>query len=138
MKKALINTKSHIPIIEFSIPDVNQKFYALVDTGAEITMANKSFVEKNNIKTEVINTKLKVVGIDSKKTYNNAILAQVPVVFDDKVVTLKVPLCDLTPIEKHFISFHDEHIEIALLLGSDFLNEFKANIDYSNQLLKTK
>ena len=137
MKKQFLNSKSKIPLIEFRVPGIDKKFVALIDTGAELSMFDKSFIEENKIKVIQSEQKVSIVGIDGKKTLQSMPIGCTDIIIIDGTtkanLSVKLPISDFSPVSKHFKSYHNEDRNISLIIGSDLLKHINAEIKYNTQ-----
>lgn len=126
IKIPFVDTKLGVPIIEFMVG--NQKHTAIIDSGSQCT------IFRQDIGEEICNTDLEVVTLSgSKKIKSSGRL--VKTLIEDEVgirheLEINGNYFDDNTMLEQFDSY-----KIDCLIGSDFLNQISAKIDYENNRL---
>lgn len=130
--------KSKVPLVTFRLVDNDELYYAIIDTGSEISIINDSL--RSKIKTKEINAETNLVGVNGGTGYRNLTQGVCSIVFNDlneENVNAVVGgmVSDLKAISSHFKNRNDEYISIAIIIGGDFLKHYNAKIDYKKKTL---
>lgn len=129
--------KSKVPLITFRLAG-DEEYYALIDTGSEITMLDISM--KDKIKTKEIEGETSLVGVNGGSEYQNLLQGACDVCFttaDDENIKIVVGgmVHDMKAISHHFKDKNGAFIPISILIGGDFLKHYNAKIDYKKKTL---
>lgn len=137
MKITFQKSKTEIPLIKFWLPDNDTPFIALIDTGSEITLADNEFVKSNNI-TKGTNGTINIQSLNGK-TSNVVTKMDIDVLLkgyrSKKIYPISCLTTDLSPISAQLNHQYNENITLSMIIGSNFLNEIKADIDYKNRII---
>ena len=130
--------KSKVPLVTFGLADNDELYYAIIDTGSEISIINDSL--RSKIKTKEIDAETNLVGVNGGTGYRNLTQGVCNLVFNDlneESVSAVVGgmVSDLKAISSHFKNKNDEYIPIAIIIGGDFLKHYNAKINYRNKTL---
>ena len=143
MKKFIlpfIQSKSAIPIVKITSTDGND-IYALVDSGSESTLINKSFKKDypGIIQSWTVIGKTTMTGFAGEREW---VLVQanvkIPMITDKgEVSTIEFNgyFDDLTTLASHIKKNCGIEWNISILIGSDALRSLKARIDYRKNAL---
>ena len=128
--------KSKVPLIVFEIGD--KKYYAILDTGSEITLISDKLKDIINIVDSDLQTSFTGVGGSTeyqnvKQGCSNIILKDK----DDEVVTAVIggAFYNLKSVSSHFKDKSGEFIDISAIIGGDFLKHYEAKINYKEKTL---
>ena len=126
-----------VPMIRIFLPG-GTGGWAIIDSGSESTLIDKEFVRKHKefFKFERTRDKINFVGIDSKSPHH-IVNAKGSIAFyqDTEIFFHKIEaiVSDLSNVTNHTKENFD--VEIAAIIGSDFLKELNAEINYPDQAL---
>lgn len=138
MRISFLKSNTPIPLVGFRLPESNDTHVALIDTGSELTFVDKSFVQEYNIKFKDIDNEVKLNGIVSD-TKRKVLIASPIIKFKGKgpkkAMTVKCIVMDLSTLTNALKSEYGEEMHIDMLLGSDFLKENNAHINYEFKYL---
>ena len=135
-----IQSKSILPFVKLTSPE-GKEIYALVDSGSESTLINKSFKKDypGIIQSSTVIGKTKMTGFAGEKEM--VLLqaeAKVPMLTDKgeaSSIEFKGYVDDLTTLSSHVSKIYGVEWSFSILIGSDPLCSLKAKIDYSNNAL---
>lgn len=134
----LVESSCLLPIVEFELG--GEKQAALVDTGSESTLfaqeipANEDFVLKGT------NYVMSLVGLSGETSKKRIIGATAKLIVCDtfgnkQMITIEGMLTSLSTISEGIRERCGRDIKITAIIGSDFLKENDAIIDYGNNQL---
>lgn len=135
-----IKNKSLIPFVKLISPN-GKDIYALVDSGSESTLINKSFKEDypGIIQSSTVIGKTKMAGFagDREITLIQT-RAKFPMITDKgevSAIEFKGYIDDLATLSSHISKVYGIEWSFSILIGSDTLRSLGAKIDYSNKAL---
>lgn len=116
------------PIIKINIEGENR--YFLIDTGANMSVLDKYFYLLNKDKLNIVNeVEINYSGINGTKTEKSYIISST---FDDKIITFST-----SDISSTINTINNKcGIKITGIIGSDFMTNYNAIIDYENRIIK--
>lgn len=131
---------SVIPIVKFTTVD-GKEIYAIVDSGSESTLINKTFKKDfpGIIQSQKVLGKMTAIGIGGEKEMAVIeAIAQVPAK-TDKGETGTVEITglveDLSTLTAQMKKMHNVEWIISMLIGGDTLSKLTANIEYKKKNL---
>lgn len=139
---------SKIPLIEFDIDD--NQYVALVDTGSESTLFDKSIPESENYKISETDYEMSLVGLSGETGSNRVTVANAIINIKDhyikgnneytQIVTMPVEamITDLSYVSNGINERYGKHLVVKAILGSDFLKKYGAKIDYRRKQLSIR
>lgn len=118
-----------VPIIKFYLDETPR--YAVVDTGAESTLFDKSI---SNLLHVIKKEKISIVGVsgETEQSMVEVVETKMWMHNDEKqigILRVQGYVGDLEHISEHFLSDQDNK-KISAILGSDMLNYFHADLDF--------
>ena len=131
----LLKTKSEAPFVCFTSPE-GKAIYALLDSGSEMTLIDKTFSEK--FPEAVLSSEEKgkgyCVGINGPRAID-LVSKTVSIPFqtgegETASLTVEGMVDDLTRVSKVFKRNAGLDAEVLVILGSDTLKAYRAQIDY--------
>ena len=126
IKIPFVDTELGVPIIEFMVG--NQKHTAIIDSGSQCTIFRRDIGE------EVCNTDLEVVTLSGSKKIKSSDRLVKTLIEDETGIRHELEIngnyFDDNTMFEQFDSYR-----IDCLIGSDFLNQISAKIDYENKHL---
>ena len=126
IKIPFVDTELGVPVIEFMVG--NKKYTAIIDSGSQCT------IFKQNIGEEVCNTDLEVVTLSGSKKIKSSDRLVKTLIEDETGIRHELEIngnyFDDNTMFEQFDSYR-----IDCLIGSDFLNQISAKIDYENKHL---
>lgn len=135
--KTTVRTKfednpTKVPLVKIGVASTETPIYALIDTGAEVTLFGQELEQKNLISPVDTEQNISLIGFAGEKdtsVHIGNLLAQ----FGDTEqvwITFSGLVSDLSFINKYIQSTYHVDYKVSALLGSDFLTKFKAKINY--------
>lgn len=130
---------SKIPLVEFTF-DGKEKHMALVDTGSESTLFSDKLDGDVNVSVTPTGYKMSLIGL-SGETVEKPIMAAESSLFmlaedgDYHSVNIEGIMSDLSSVSDNLNDRYGQHINVTLLIGSDFLKANGAKIDYRKRRL---
>ena len=126
IKIPFVDTELGVPVIEFMVG--NQKHTAIIDSGSQCTIFRRDIGEK------VCNTDLEVVTLSGSKKIKSSDRLVKTLIEDETGIRHELEIngnyFDDNTMFEQFASYR-----IDCLIGSDFLNQISAKIDYENKHL---
>lgn len=129
----LVEFDSKVPVVKLNLGD--RELFALVDTGSESTLFDKNLDGINGIKKKELDHDMSFVGLQGKADDFKVVVLRGTFRHGDDKVKIGGISADLSTIGEHFKRNYNSDITISMLLGSDFLKEHNARIDYRNNTL---
>ena len=131
---------SDIPIVPFRISE-DAVYFAILDTGSDTTIFDKTFVDKNkDLFADEGCVITDVQGLHGVKAMDIDKVSSMISVGDitKPMLMLKVigHVLDLSDINSHIHTYCDKSVNVSAVFGSDTFKAAKANIDYKNDELK--
>jgi hypothetical protein len=128
-----VKSSSQCPVVEFTLGSGNTG-YALVDTGSEITLVDEELAKNNKSSFHVDVTSDKVVmhGVAGNNE-KPVIKARATIAFTENGYQMEAILTTLNRL--HVTDKKGKEYIISVIIGSDFLTEYKAKINYINSQL---
>ena len=133
-------SKSLVPFIKFTTED-GKDLFALVDSGAESTLFDKSLVDEcpEVVKSTVALGTMSMVGINGKRetTVEGARLSLPATTVDgrDGRIGLKAISDDLSTLSEHVKKVYGTPEKMSLLIGGGALRALNAKIDYAKKVI---
>lgn len=126
-----------VPMVRIFLPD-GTGGWAIIDSGSESTLLDKEFAKKHKefFKFKKTRDKINFVGIDSKSPHYIVNAKGDIAFYEDTVMRtqeLEAILSDLSNVTNHTKENFD--VEIAAIIGSDFLKASEAEVNYPDQAL---
>lgn len=126
-----------VPVIQFKLEN-DIEFNAIIDTGSEQTIFDSDFVKNSNDGFSVYQTNLdfQVTGIAStQKEQTVSIVVTTLTVEDYKTgFTSSVKLSGIKMPIRHIAAYSKLHT-ISAIIGTDFLRQYSAKLDFKNKEL---
>ena len=126
--------KSRIPLITFRITG-DERYYAILDSGSEITMLGEHL--KDKLKTKEIECETNLVGVNGGSGYKNLVQGACKARLDggeeEVPVILGGMIHDMNALSSHFKAEDGEYIRIDAIIGGEFLEHYNAKIDYKKR-----
>lgn len=135
-----IDCPSEITIVRFSLGAV--KGLAVIDSGSEMTIFDKAFVEANadGVLIAPNKTKLNITGVSAsaRNIVNNNASANLCFKDHDGFVlplNIKGNVINLSPLTESFKKTYGEKYVIAMIIGGDTLRGLRGSINYEKGTL---
>lgn len=135
MKISFLPSKTVIPLVRFK--HNGKPFTAMVDSGSEITVVDKDFALKNNIKLKEIDNEVKLNQLTTNQR-NKVVIANVETIMGRSRVNVIGMVMSLNSLSEAFKAQYDEDIKVDILIGSDFLDAKKAKINFEKRTFSMK
>lgn len=134
----LVESGCKLPMIIFELG--GEKQIALVDTGSESTLFAQGIPANEDFVLEGTNYVMSLVGLSGETSQKRIIGATAKLyVCDDSYniqkVTVEGIVTDLSCVAEGISSRVGNHLKVAAVIGSDFLTEHSAVIDYKMKKL---
>ena len=126
IKIPFVDTELGVPIIEFMVG--NQKHTAIIDSGSQCTIFRRDIGE------EVCNTDLEVVTLSGSKKIKSSDRLVKTLIEDEAGIRHELEINGNYFDDNTMLEQFDSY-KIDCLIGSDFLNQISAKIDYENKHL---
>lgn len=131
---------SVIPIVKFTTVD-GKEIYAIVDSGSESTLINKTFKKAfpGIIQSHKVLGKMTAIGIGGEKEM--AVIeavARIPAQSDKSeagAIEITGMVDDLAALTAQIKKMHNVEWNLSMLIGGDTLGQFSARIDYSKKIV---
>lgn len=133
---------SRIPLISFRI-DSNHMYYALVDTGSESTLFDQNLKSDGNLTITPTDYKMSLIGLSGETCERRVMTADAILTIRDNMdtdneVEVEGILSDLSVVSESIMERYGKHINVSVVIGSDFLKANGAKIDYRKKMLTLK
>lgn len=131
---------SDVPVVHFTLQD-GTNVYALVDTGSEMTLFDRKFVEQHKESFGIVQTadKVNLIGLSAKRAFH---VVSVSTVLHAEEDELALPVFDAMLFDLAHLtdtlrknSGWEEDKAIVLVLGADILKNIDAKINFKNKTL---
>lgn len=126
---------SKVPVVKFYLADGTEG-YALVDTGSESTVFDKTWIKDNKkaVQIEITENKLNTISFAGDKDIP-IIRVKSSVIFEPKdtsvfILDLSGMVMDLSGINKHL---EQRGITISAIIGADALSYYGAKLDFNKR-----
>ena len=119
---------SQIPVVELKMK--GKKVIVLVDTGAESTLFDKTFVKDNNLDYVAEDMKMSFVGAGGESGCTPVVHVSA---YMNGAFKLEGMVSNLSPIAEHFATIYGDRYKPSILLGSDNLDKYDAKLDYEKK-----
>lgn len=131
IKFKFINIGTEMPVIKIKTIG-GLEFIAIIDTGSESTLIDKTLVKENkkDFKLHKEGLNVNLFGLNGESNYK-LLLSSCCAVNDTGSAELSFQNIDFEYINKNFEDKY--HMRISALIGSDMLAEYNAVIDYDKQ-----
>ena len=130
-----IECPSDVPIVMFSLGNGATAF-GVVDTASETTVFDMGFVKENKamFKVQTTDELTNIVGVNNSKPVPlRTVVADVTL--DGTTYPLEGMTFEVCHLSEHFQVMYDMHLNIELILGSDFLKKHNAKINFEEGVL---
>lgn len=126
-----------VPMVRIFLPD-GTGGWAILDSGSESTLLDKEFAKKHKefFKFKKTRDKINFVGIDSKSPHHIVNATGSIAFYEDTEIffhKMEAIVSDLSNVTSHTKENFD--VEISAIIGSDFLKEINAEINYPEQVM---
>lgn len=133
-----IKSDFRIPLIYFTLG--GKDMVAMVDTGSESTLFNQDIPASENFVTEGTGYVMNLIGLSGETAKQRIFGATATIeVQDEKGETQSLSvegiLTDLSYVSKSIGERSGNNIDVNVIIGSDYMSENKATIDYKRRRL---
>ena len=128
-----IEFDSKVPVIKLRLGD--EELHALVDTGSESTLMDEKLKENKKIKIKDLEHDMSFVGLNGQTENKRIFVLSGKFFHEDAEIKIGGISADLSGISAHLKKNYGTDIQISALLGCDFLDCYRAVVDFDNHEL---
>ena len=126
-----------VPVIKFLFGD--RRFYALVDSGSETTLLDKTFAKKEKIKIKINTKKVECIGLSNSQesVFIETTLDANFISTDNTMITehIKALCADLSMVNDHLVDTYKLDSPVVAIIGSDFLTQRSAKLNFKTKTM---
>jgi len=132
----LEKTNLLLPVIKFFLPNSDEPYYGIIDSGSEITLMDDKFIlnNKNLFKIHIDDTVQTTVGISNDNGTELNINVQGDIIVNSKSITLDSYVAPLAHLSEQCKSIGD-NIIISALIGIDTLLKYNCVLSVKDKKL---
>ena len=130
-----IECPSEVPIVKFTLGNGAEGF-GVVDTASETTVFDKDFVKENKdaFHIKLSDEMTNVVGINNSKPVQIRTVVT-KATLDGTGYSMEGMAFEVRHLSGHFKTMYDMDLNIELIIGSDFLKQYNAIINFEEKNL---